>query len=128
MKIIIFNSPPNAGKDEAVRYLVREYGVFPFSFKNRLKQITLQIYGIDEAVWDSWYTREGKEIPRPELDGKSCREAFIHVSEVIIKPNFGKDYFGRVEARRIHSIAQGKGMVAACSDGGFNEEIEPFLG
>src|SRR5690606_18302941 len=90
------------------------------------KQIAMQVYGVDEATWDSWYTREGKEISRPELDGRSCREAFIHLSEEVIKPNFGKDYFGRVEARRIVLNEKAGGIVAACSDGGFNEEIDPL--
>lgn len=128
MKIIIFNGPAGCGKDEAVGYLNRQYNAYPFSFKSRLKKITLEIYGVSEPLWDSWYTREGKELPREELDGKSCRQALIHVSEDIIKPNFGKDYFGKVEARRINSMFHAEeGSVVACSDGGFNEEVVPFV-
>lgn len=128
MKIIIFNGPAGCGKDESVNYLQRQYDVYPFSFKDRLTKITREIYGISPRDWSEWYTREGKELPREELDGKSCRQALIHVSEDIIKPNFGKDYFGKVEARRINSMFHAEeGSVVACSDGGFNEEVVPFV-
>lgn len=129
MKVIVFNGAPGCGKDESVLALVKNKGVVHFSFKNSLKRITLAIYGVSEGVWDSWYTREGKELPRPELDGLSCRQALIKVSEQIIKPNFGKDFFGKSEAKFLKQFVGADSDVysAACSDGGFNEEIIPLV-
>lgn len=127
MKVIIFNAPPGAGKDEAINYLKKKGTVFPFSFKSRLTAITLAIYNIPEKVWEGWYTREGKELPREELDGLSCRNALIKTSEEVIKPVFGKQYFGKMEARNVKQNAREKYYVAACSDGGFNEEIVPLM-
>lgn len=127
MKIIIFNAPPGAGKDEAINYLKKNGTIFSFSFKSRLKAITLAIYNIPEKVWDAWYTREGKELRRPELMGKSQREALIHTSETVIKPVFGSRYFGQAEARNIIQNATEKYYIAACSDGGFNEEVRPLI-
>lgn len=126
-KIIIANAPADAGKDEAIAYLKFTYGVHPFSFKTELKSLTLKLYCISEALWDSWYTRLGKELPREELGGLSCRQALIRVSEEIVKPNFGKDYFGRAEAVKLKAISEQGSIVAACSDGGFNEEINPMI-
>lgn len=128
MKIIVFNGPPDCGKDEALLYLKRQYGVYGFSFKSHLKKLTLELYQIPEALWDSWYTRDGKELPREELNGLSQRQALIQVSEMIVKPNFGKDYFGRAEAKKIITAQQDNpNLICACSDGGFNEEITPLI-
>lgn len=126
-KVIVFNGPPNCGKDEAVSYLKRQFGVHPFSFKTELFKLTQTLFCVTEAQWNSWYTRDGKELPRKELDGKSCRQALIYVSEMVVKPSFGKDWFGKVEAHKLHQISvQGK-LTAACSDGGFDSEIEPLV-
>lgn len=126
-KIIIVNGPPDCGKDEAVAYLKRKYGVHTFSFKTELKALTLKLYCVSEALWDSWYTREGKEMPRKELEGLSCRQALIRVSEMIVKPNFGKGYFGKAEGTKLKALADAGELIAACSDGGFNEEIDPLI-
>jgi len=126
-KIIIANAPADAGKDEAIAYFKRKYGTHSFSFKTELIALTLKLYCISEALWNSWYTREGKELPRAELGGVSCRQALIRVSEMIVKPNFGKDYFGRAEAVKLKALADQGSIVAACSDGGFNEELGPLI-
>ena len=52
-------------------------------------------YCISDAEWEELYTRENKEIPTPKLNGLSPRQAIIHMSEEVIKPNFGKDYIGK---------------------------------
>lgn len=126
-KIIVFNGPPNCGKDEAVSYLKRQFGVHPFSFKTELFRLTQTLFCVTEAQWNSWYTREGKELPRPELGGKSCRQALIYVSEMVVKPSFGKDWFGKVEAHKLHQISMNESLTAACSDGGFDAEIHPLV-
>lgn len=127
-KIILFNSPANSGKDVAVATLVEKRGTVPFSFKRSLKAITLSIYNVPEAVWDSWYTREGKEIPRKELYGLSCRQALIKVSEEIIKPNFSQRFFGEREKSTLKALVKEHGdIIACCSDCGFNQEIDPLL-
>ena len=125
-KIIVMNGPPDCGKDEAISFLKRQFGVHPFSFKTELFKLTQTLFCVTEAQWNSWYTREGKELPRPELGGKSCRQALIYVSEMVVKPSFGKDWFGKVEAHKLQLLAS-EGLIAACSDGGFNSEIEPLV-
>lgn len=126
MRIILFNAPPKSGKDEAVNFLASVYhDVVPFSFKSKLKEITLTIYGIKPSVWDGWYTTEGKEIPRPELNGISCRQALIHVSENCIKKAFGNSYFGQVEAKHLKTVPDD--FIACSSDSGFPEEVYPLV-
>lgn len=125
-KIILFNAPANSGKDAAVDYLSETYGVFPCSFKTHLFHVTQAIYDIEVDVWNSWYTREGKEIPRKELKGLSCRQALIHVSEKVIKPSFGKGFWGDYEAMWIKKYLP-DGDIVAFSDCGFDEEVMPLI-
>lgn len=128
IKIIVFNAPPGAGKDAAVEYIVSNYHTaFHFSFKRKLLDITQCIYGVSKQTWDSWYTRVGKEIPRPELNGMSCRDALIFVSEKVIKVNFGKQYFGRQEALYTKDKFEIGYTLGVSSDGGFIEEIDPII-
>lgn len=128
MKVIVFNSPAGSGKDDAVELLTKNRVVIPFSFKRTLKKITLAIYDIEEKVWDSWYSRDGKELPRTELNGLSCRQVLIKVSEEIVKPAFGKDFFGVRESGYIARVHKQSGInVSASSDGGFPEEIIPLI-
>lgn len=124
-KVIIHNGPPSSGKDVAsttiTKYLNHQ-GVHARheEFKGQLFRLTRAIYGIPVDVWDKWYTREGKELPREELGGLSCRGALIHVSEDVIKPNFGKKYFGEFAAKY-------DADVVSFSDGGFVDEIYPLI-
>lgn len=122
-KVVIFNAPPGAGKDEVVKWLkVNHDGVVHVEFKNKLISLTKEIYCISDDQWERMYTREEKETPQDALDGKTPREALIHVSEIVIKPNFGFDYFGKAAAKSIH-----EGKVNAFSDGGFLQELEPVV-
>ena len=126
MKIILFNGPPSSGKDLGTSYLDKAYDVFPFSFKTQLKAITLAIYAIPENQWNIWYSdRQEKELPRPELNGLSCRQALIHVSENIIKPAYGYEFFGSVEAKKL--LRHKDTTIAAASDAGFDEEVNPLI-
>ena len=124
--IILFNGPPNSGKDAAAEYLSDVHGAFHSSFKTHLIEITQAIYKIDPFVWNYWYSREGKELPRQELGGLSCRQALIFVSEKIIKPAFGKDFWGKSEAEWIAKHL-GEDELVALSDAGFDDEVIPLV-
>lgn len=127
MKIIIFNACPDSGKDIAKDLLSKKRVIIPFSFKSGLLDITLSIYNIPKILWNDWYSREGKELPRSELGGLSCRQTLIKVSEEIIKPNYGKDFFGKRESNYVKSMNTYSGItIGVSSDGGFNEEIVPL--
>ena len=120
--IIIFNGPPGSGKDEAAAYF-KERGFAHLSFKHQLFKETINEFDVD-TIWfmDGFDNRATKERPEEDLRGLSRREAMIHTSENVIKPKFGKSYFGNQVARNINISTD-----YAISDGGFVEEIEPLL-
>lgn len=123
-KVIVFNSPPGAGKDSAADYLksCEEYShATRRQFKDRLFEITCAIYGVPiEDFTGPMYTRTNKEKPYNRLDGLSPRQALIRVSEDIIKPNFSKMYFGRAMAAQC-----AKDDLTLISDSGFIDELVP---
>ena len=125
MKIILLNGPPGCGKDTLAELFVCDFIAAPASFKERLIAITLTIYGVSRPLWDAWYA-EDKEYPRPSLDGKSCREALIFVSEEVIKPKFGEDYFGKVAAQKALDNLRDGYKYTIFSDSGFPEEAKPL--
>src|SRR5699024_1977279 len=76
--------------------------------------------------WDVRYTTEGKEFPRWELGGWSQRQALISVSEDVVRPTFGKDFWGKREARKLEERLGTEGVLAVSEDSGFVEELIPL--
>lgn len=120
---IIFNGPPGSGKDEACNFLKTHYGYKHLQFKDQLFIETVKHYNVSMKWFMERYDdRKIKERPEPELNGLSRRQALIHVSEDVIKPKYGKDYFGAKTAEKLD------GVSSYCfSDGGFLEEVAPLI-
>ena len=57
----------------------------------------------------------------------SIREAMIYVSEVLIKPRFGEDYFGKSRMLRMLTDGYGGGIYVDGS-AAFVEELAPLIG
>ncbi len=120
--IVIFNGPPGSGKDEAAAFFKRR-GFAHLSFKHHLFRETIKEFDVD-TIWfmDGFNNRDLKEVPEEDLRGMSRRQAMIHTSEEIVKPKYGKSYFGDQVASQVEYNEK-----YAISDGGFVEEIEPLL-
>lgn len=73
------------------------------------------------ASYQEWW----KDVKLYGLGKKrvSKREALIHVSENVIKPNFGEDYFGKALAESISPMVD----FAFVADGGFVAEVESVV-
>jgi len=120
--IIIFNGPPGSGKDKCCEH-IEEKGFIHLSFKKMLFDKTIEYYGVDTGWFlDEYNNREIKERKENALSGFSRREAMIHVSENILKPEYGKDFFGIEAAKLLED-----GLDYCFSDGGFAEEIRPVI-
>lgn len=121
--IILFNGPPGAGKDLAAQYFSWDKGFKHLSFKYKLYEETVKYFDCDWAWFmDGYHNREIKEMPTSLLGGFSRREAMIYVSEKIIKPKKGLDYFGSQVAEEIE-----EGKNYCISDGGFIDELVPVI-
>lgn len=123
-KVLIINGPPNSGKDELANILVLRYGyVRKREFKEKLFELVKSIYSVSDKVFNDIYTdRTKKEIGNPIFDGLSVRAAMIKVSEQVIKPVYGNQYFGRAAARMLV-----EGSLNVFSDGGFEDENIPLI-
>lgn len=128
-QIIIFNSPPNAGKDTAALVLQQYLGASEVnlcSFKKPLIELALKVSGLSEIQWNEIYTRELKEQKDYRLRIRdiavSPRQYLIWLSETVIKPVFGKGFFGEQAAKQVE-----EGKINVFSDGGFMEELEALI-
>lgn len=155
--VVIFNAPPNAGKDVSADYL-HEYfqSGQRLSFKEALYEDTAKYFGIDVKDLIEYHSdRKLKEIPCEmfpkhkkhslkqyffallfvigavfnigylmSLGYYSSREALIHVSEDVMKPKYGQDYYGR---KFLEKVERGSERYSFASDGGFAFEVLPLL-
>ena len=122
MGVIIFNGPPGTGKDEACLFF-KQRGFTHLSFKYHLFRATTEFYDVSLAWFMEGYDdRSIKERPEHRLDGFSRRQALIFVSEEVIKPRYGKDYFGAMAAKEMELDGN-----YCFSDGGFMEELIPII-
>lgn len=123
--IIIFNGPPGSGKDHACEVLSKEFGLgfIHLSFKYELFKAVINYYNVDKNWFMEGYNdRKRKDEPEPLLNFLSRRQAMIHVSEDIIKPQYGNDYFGKMSSKAIK-----QGHHYCFSDGGFPVESIPLI-
>lgn len=121
--IVLFNGPPGSGKDRAADYFKHRKGWKHLSFKYQLYKETCNYFGCNkEWFMERYDNRDLKEVPHIDLGHMSCREAMIYVSEKVIKPKRGLDYFGNQVANEIKLSKD-----YAISDGGFVDELIPVI-
>lgn len=155
--IVIFNAPPNVGKDISADYMHSYFQSGQrLSFKEALYEDTAEYFdvGVNDLI-EYHEDRNLKERPSKmfqkydkhslkqyffallfvigavfnirylmSLGYYSSREALIHVSEDIIKPKLGKDYYG---LKVLDKVSNSSERYSFASDGGFVEEVLPLL-
>lgn len=137
MKILLINAPPRAGKDTLGRAIVERAdkekadevwtAIRKFAFE--LKTATHRLYGIQPGG-HPWHGAEqfenSKDIPNDKFFGLTPRQAYIAVSEKLMKPMHGKDIFGKLLA---NSMAANAGIedLSIITDSGFVEEAQVLI-
>ena len=126
-KIIILNGPASIGKDTIGNALAKDYNCIPTSFKRPMFEISASILGARafSKFITAYDDRDQKELPHDFLGGKTCREFMIWISEVVVKPLFGKRHFGKLMSE--HITMNDNGFTFVCTDGGFPDEIIPLV-
>lgn len=122
--IVLLNGPPRSGKDMLANKITRQIANFEKRrFKDALVDITSAIYRVPkEMIEEMLEDSEGKEKPSEVFDGLSLRQALIDVSENVVKPRYGKNYFGHATAKTMR-----KNVNYAISDSGFVEEAKVIV-
>lgn len=126
--VIILNAPPASGKDTIAELIAEKIGAVHTCFKQHLYECTAQWYGLNLNYFKYIATnRRYKDntdsvASQKELGGLTPREALIHVSEDVKKPQFGDDYFGRAAANALTD-----GVTVFSDGGGWLEELQPII-
>lgn len=132
VKLIAFNGPPRSGKDtgaNTVQSMIgRQCVKIPLALI--LKEMTCRFFNTPYP-WDGY---EGmKDKTNGAFWGMTPRQAYIWMSEEVIKPKFGKDFFGKELVKRVDEIVNSRfnrqhrsNLIIVVSDVGFIEEWEIF--
>lgn len=129
-QVILLNGPPRCGKDTVGEMIARKIpGTRVYKFAEALKCATHDLYGSlhhlgrqdkrEAARYESV-----KDQPQDDFFGLTPRQAYIAVSETLLKPLHGTDFFGRV---LVEKILLERPRLAVVADSGFREEAVPVL-
>jgi hypothetical protein len=130
--IVVLNGPPGSGKDtigEALHKAAVEIGMYTWlkSFKHFLYKEAYKLVHKKDLEYDQFLHlcqhRLLKNLPMDLLYGLSPRQFLIHVSEKIIKPTYGSDFFGHKAKKSIEKIKVEQEKLFIFTDGGFESEI-----
>lgn len=125
-KLIMFNGPKGSGKDEAVRWCqdwVLDSTSKHVKMAHPLYYSIQEMFGLDDERWNRLYN-DCKEVPRSELYGMTPRQALIWLSEEVVKPKFGSDFFGQIAGKTsLEFFDEEPSGVVLMSDAGFNDEV-----
>lgn len=90
--------------------------MFPKHGRNSLLQMLYSVWYVIGTLINNRYLMS--------LGYYSSREALIHVSEDVMKPKFGQDYYGRKFLEKVENSSE---RYVFTSDGGFVDEAIPLL-
>ena len=98
-----------------------------FDLKDELYKIAADLAEVD--YWwlvDIAIDRNTKDLPNDKLpNNMSPRNWLVYVSEIIIKPNYGKFYFGDSLAASVNGTKEND--LVFISDCGFREEVKALI-
>lgn len=155
IKLLLLNGPKESGKGVLTQYIQRHCNVSMYPCKDKLYQLVCDFFMVDPLrFWEIYDDRELKERPMVEFkvtwenavklwdiapkmrlqhDSKggcnlTIRQAMVYVSELVVKPHFGSDYFGKVRAHKIAGDLYKPGSFLGIDDStGFEGELPPVI-
>ena len=133
LKLVAFNGPPGSGKDTGADAVQAIDGLKTIRkpLAEELKSTTCRFFGTPEP----WQFYENmKDKPNKAFREMTPRQAYIWMSEEVIKPKFGRVFFSKALIKKIEnamfSVAfrnyDGFRKAIVVSDVGFDEEWAEF--
>ncbi len=121
MKIVFLNGPPHCGKDSASDRLREAMGsIVQMKFADPLKDSVCGMLGISRAELE-----RVKDIPHVALNGETPRMLLIRLSEDLIKPVYGDQFFGKIAVGKLDKLPMN--AIVVFSDSGFLSEAIPVV-
>jgi len=117
--VVFLNGPPGCGKDTVAEMLWRHHGFSRLKFAQPLRNACcglLDVYELD---------LEGLKA-RDIAPGVSLRDLMIGLSEDLVKPLLGKDFFGIRAGHEIERMSKFVERIVV-SDAGFQHEVEACM-
>ena len=123
--VIFLNGPPYCGKDTLANHIAAAIPGFKVvKFAAVLKERTHALYGRSDLPYDHFELT--KDMPSDVFMGLTPREAYIAVSENLMKPIHGKAVFGKLLTANMKLEPEStRGFLI--SDSGFSYEAYPVL-
>jgi hypothetical protein len=122
-RLVLISGPGRSGKNTAGKAIAEFYGADHFAISDRLKVETHSHFGLPGHLAVDHF-EDCKDEPNAAFDGMTPRQAYIHVSEEIIKPRLGEDYLGRCALER---LADPRFSLKVVSGVGFLDEVLPLV-
>lgn len=123
-QVIFFNGPPYCGKDTLAKAFAKMAPAFKVvKFARILKEHTHALYGFAGVPHDHF--ENVKDMPCETFLGKTPRQAYIAVSETLMKPLHGEEVFGELLLKELKKDEKAKGFLI--SDSGFAPEAMPVI-
>ena len=124
-KYVVLNGPPDSGKDFIAELLEKRWGMHHARFKSKLYKLAIRMSGVLHGTAMRYFTdrtlKEKTENSPFQVLGASVspRQYLQFVSEEVIKPLYGKHYFGQALIDETYALYPN----VVVSDGGFEEEV-----
>lgn len=143
-KLLLINGAPRSGKDTAgeIAQHIGRGKVHVAKFAKVLKERTHALYGLVSegrvgkgtpdyelergSPWRHGTFEAVKDQPRAEFFGITPRQAYIAVSEKLMKPLHGEAVFGRLLLEDLKRNAAGADLIVV-TDSGFAAEAAPLV-
>lgn len=118
--LLLLNGPPRSGKD-SIGAALNDRGWVCLSFARVLKDMTHRMYGV---TCSHDHFEHIKDQPCGAFYGKTPRQAYIAVSETLIKPLHGKTFFGErmLDVLKPFDVSKSRYSIVI-TDCGFVDEV-----